>query len=130
MTSTQKLKWLVLATLAELKGSSAPEYPCANVDQLFEEAKNADDDWFPTALDEVRCGGLETSIACEFSRHYESASVAQKLPDGSWVGWMYWYGGGKHGAPESVPWLNDAYPVACHEEEKLVVVRTFTKEQE
>ena len=68
---------------------------------------------------------METGLKCEWSRHYESKAVAMKFPDGSWVGWTYWYGGGKHGEPSSIEWMDDAYDVDCHEEEKMVVVQTF-----
>ena len=50
------------------------------------------------------------------------------MPDGSWVGWTYWYGGGKYGEPEAIDWMDDAYDLACTEEEKVVTVRTFTKQ--
>ena len=49
------------------------------------------------------------------------------MPDGSWVGWTYWYGGGKHAEPEVMDWMGEAYPLDCVEEEKMVTVRTFTK---
>jgi len=48
---------------------------------------------------------------------------------GDWVGWTYWYGGGKHGEPDAIDWLSDAYNLIVTEEEKLVVVRTYTKEE-
>lgn len=76
---------------------------------------------------EFRGGQVNTDISAPSSRHYESRSVARKLSDGSWVGWTYWYGGGKHGEPGAVEWMEDAYYLTCTEEEKLVVVRTFTK---
>lgn len=76
---------------------------------------------------EFRSGDIETDIPSESSRHYESKSVATKLDDGSWVGWTYWYGGGKHGEPETIDWMEDAYDLAVEETEQLVVVRKFTK---
>lgn len=76
---------------------------------------------------EFRSGEVETEIPCDCSRHYESKSVAAKMFDGSWVGWTYWYGGGKHGEPESIDWMSDAYDLDCKEEEKLMIVRTFSK---
>ncbi len=76
---------------------------------------------------EFRCGEVTTDIPCDWSRHYESKSVAAKMFDGSWVGWTYYYGGGKHGGPEAIDWMSDAYDLDCKEEEKLVVVRTFSK---
>lgn len=38
--------------------------------------------------------------------------------------------GGKHGEPEAIDWIEHAYDVECKEEEKLVVVHTFTKKGE
>lgn len=49
------------------------------------------------------------------------------MTDGSWVGWVYWYGGGKHGDPEDIEWMKDAYDLELTETEKLVVVQEFKK---
>lgn len=57
----------------------------------------------------------ETRIACDTSRCYESKSVARQLKNGVWVGWTYWFGGGKHGEPGSVDWIEDAYFLAVRE---------------
>ena len=76
---------------------------------------------------EFRGGTVETNLPCDYSRHYESKSVARKLSDGSWVGWTYWYGGGKHGEPGSVQWMEDAYDLEVTETEKMVLVREFKK---
>ncbi|MEP6001741.1 MAG: hypothetical protein ABJ276_17130, partial [Parasphingorhabdus sp.] len=78
------------------------------------------------ATEEFRCSGIETDIPCEDSRHYESKSVAQKCSDGSWVGWTCWFGGGKHGEPDSIDWIEYAYDVNVTEEQKMVTVRTFS----
>lgn len=51
----------------------------------------------------------ETDIECDWSLHYDSKSVAKKLDDGRWVGYTYWSGGGKHGEPEAIDWIGDAY---------------------
>lgn len=76
---------------------------------------------------EFRCSGEHTDIKCDGSRHYESKSVARKLKSGDWVGWTYWYGGGKHGEPEAIDWMCEAYDLDVAEEEKTVIVRTFKK---
>lgn len=76
---------------------------------------------------EIREGEVESNIAAPNSGHYETKSVAAQMSDGSWVGWTYWYGGGKHGEPEAIDWIDDAYDLNCKEEEKLVIVRTFEK---
>jgi hypothetical protein len=44
---------------------------------------------------------IGTNIRCDFSRDYESRSVAFQCL-GHWVGWTEWSGGGKHGEPESI----------------------------
>jgi hypothetical protein len=116
MTPQQKIKAKILQDC---------EIPCdeSNVDETFDNAGDRVQD----AIFELREGQVETKLDCDWSRHYESKSVAAKMLDGSWVGWTYWYGGGKHGEPESIPWMEEAYDLDCVEEEKMVVVRTFTK---
>ena len=68
----------------------------------------------------------ETGFQGMYSRHYEYKSVARQFGD-KWVGWTYWYGGGKHGEPESVEWVEDAYFVEAKEETRVVL--TFTKQE-
>lgn len=75
---------------------------------------------------EIREGETETSIKSPWSRHYESKSVATKTQDG-WIGWTYWYGGGKYGEPESIDWISDAYYLNCEEKEVLTIERTWSK---
>ena len=82
-------------------------------------------DWIDESQQEMRGGDVETGLKCEYSRHYESRSVAKKMESGNWVGWTYWYGGGKHGEPEAIDWIEDAYYLNVEEEEKTVIVRTF-----
>lgn len=77
-------------------------------------------------ISDFRCGQVETKLKCDWSRHYESKSVATQMSDGSWVGWTYWYGGGKYGEPESIDWMDQAYDLDCTEEEKMVIARTFS----
>lgn len=60
---------------------------------------------------ELRNSGTPTGLEADYSRHYSSKAVAAEMLDGSWVGWTYWYGGGKHGEPSEMPWLECAYDV-------------------
>jgi len=124
MTPQQKIKWAILARVAEWAKMNPPEYPCSNIDELYDELVETGD--YYDAESEIREGEVETGLACELSRHYESDAVAMQMPDKSWVGWTYWHGGGKHGNPEEIDWIEDAYDVECTEEEKLVIVRTFS----
>lgn len=80
------------------------------------------------AREDIRSSGIETGIPTdEFSRHYECESVAEQMSDGSWVGWLYWHGGGKHGEPGSIDWIEHAYYLSCEEKEVLTIQRTWTK---
>lgn len=130
MTPEQKIKHLILIKDHELKApyysdlAPLPEITADNVDELFRDAEEEEPMY--DGRNEIREGEVETDIPCQDSRHYESKSVAARYVDGSWVGWTYWYGGGKHGEPESIEWIEDAYALDCTEEEKVVTVRTFT----
>lgn len=74
---------------------------------------------------QFRGGASESSgvDSAEWSRYYECTQVATKLESGDWVGWTYWYGGGKHGDPGLVPWIDDAVYLTCTP--KVVTVNTF-----
>jgi hypothetical protein len=125
MTPVQKIKHMILVRLAQFQKQPAPDVTAENVDELYDEAEENDDGNFQDAKEEVRGSGEETGLRCEYSRHYESDAVAAKAPDGSWVGWTYFYGGGKHGEPMEMDWMDDAYSVTVTEEQKMVTVRTF-----
>lgn len=126
MTPQQKIRAIVLTMAREYDQGETPgaELTAENIDEEWDAVNS---DVLQEAKYEAREGSVETKIPCDYSRHYESKSVAAQAPDGSWVGWTYWYGGGKHGEPEAIDWMADAYDLACVEEEKLVTVRTFSK---
>lgn len=98
-----------------------------DIENMYNILQDSSDYW--EAKEAIREGEVHTEIETEYSRHYESRSVASQLPDGSWVGWTYWYGGGKHGEPQAIDWIEDAYDLDCVEEEKMVTIRTFTKKE-
>lgn len=124
MTPTQKIKWLVLSKAAQWREEEPPPYPCDDVDDLYAAAEESDE--LSDAVNEVRASGEDTDIEPkDWNRHYERKSIAARLPDGTWVGWTYWYGGGKHVEPSAVPWMDDAYDVTMREETR--VVRVFAK---
>ena len=126
MTPEQKLKWAVLLKAVDFENIADPgEITAENVDQLYEDNNQ---NWeLQDARNEIRCGHEKSNIEAPYSRHYECDSVAAQMPDGSWVGWPYWYGGGKHGEPEAVDWMNHAYDLTCTEEQVMTTKRTFTK---
>ena len=125
MTPEQKLKHLILLRACVMSRLPAPEgITKETIDALYDEM--AEKDQVQDAEAEIRGSGVATDLPCKFDRNYESQSVARQALDGSWVGWTYWTGGGKHGNPDEMPWMQYAYDLDCKEEEKLVIVRTFT----
>ncbi len=122
MTPEQKLKKYILEK-ADPKHVSE-EITEENVDRLYETIE----DMYFDFISEIRAGEVETGLdSSQWSSHYESKEVATKMNDGSWIGWTYWYGGGKHGYPEDLEWMNDAYELNVTEEEKLVIVRNWER---
>lgn len=79
------------------------------------------EDYYQDAKDGVRCGKVETGLPVDGSRHYESKAVAAQV-GGYWVGWTYWFGGGKHGEPGSIEWIDDAYLLEVTEETRVIQV--------
>ena len=133
MTPEQKIKHAIVLAVAEYYSDDEPV--TVTIKALVLDAENIDESYgliceqelHWDSLYEIREGQVETDIPSESSRHYESKSVAMQVPDGTWVGWTYWYGGGKHAEPDAIDWMDVAYNLNCKEEEKIVVVREFTK---
>ena len=122
LTPEQRIKWLIL--IQEDVVDLGKDPTAETIESTYNERR----DRLQDARYEVRCCGENTGITDRYgSRHYECDEVAAQCPDGKWVGWTYWHGGGKHGEPEAIDWMNDAYDVSVTEEEKLVTVRTFAK---
>jgi len=94
-----------------------------NVDLVWDHFVDSDLHW--DYISDYR-HGTPTDLPTQFSRHYEAKEVATKFGD-RWIGWTYWYGGGKYGEPESIDWMGSAYFLECVEETKVVTVRTFSK---
>jgi hypothetical protein len=122
MTASDKLKQRILYDATGVRHETPDAVRAAwkarYDNQHFEDAIN-------DAMSELRSGEEETGLPCPSSRHYESKSIAARMMDGSWVGWTYWYGGGKHGEPYSIPWVEDAYDLEMVEVQR--VVREFRR---
>lgn len=120
MTPGQKIKHLILLAANRLNDVPAPTITADNVDAEYRAAYDQEELY--EAIQEVRGSGEPTGLKCDWSRHYESQAVAVEYIDGSWVGFTYWYGGGKHGEPESIDWMDDAYAVTATQETRIVNV--------
>lgn len=129
LTAEEKLKHLIVIKANEIEEtdnlSIYEDKTSEEIEELYDSLCEKELNY--DAEEELREGLVETGIDCDYSRHYESKSVAMQYIDGSWVGWTYWYGGGKHSEPEGIDWIDKAYDIDCIEEEKLVIVRSFSK---
>lgn len=123
MKPETKLKYAILDLAATWNDEVLPN----NLTEEQVEEYWEDSEYLEDAISEIRCSGIETGLPGQYSRHYESEEVAVQCPNGDWVGFTYWHGGGKHGEPSAIDWMEYAYDLDCVEEEKLVVVQTFTK---
>jgi len=130
MTPEQTIKYEILLDASENEDILLPEYKITkeNINEtyknlLIKEGLHWD------YQSEFRGNGERSNIEPEWSRDYETISVALKLRQGVWVGWTYWFGGGKFGNPESVPWMDEAYFLECSEHEETIVIREFTKKE-
>ncbi len=133
MTPIQKIKrenlLRAINNNKELIDVRPGDITACTVDLYYETLKKVNDDARREYEQEFRETGIETGLNHEYSRHYEVKAVAKKLSDGTWIGWDFYFGGGKHGEPESVPWMEYAYDLDVTETEKLMIVREFKKTQ-
>lgn len=137
MTPEQKIKATIMLGCVSFARAIDSEHSLnitpENVEELWsvylEDGQDEITGWCSQdEIEEFRSGKRETKIeAGRWSRHYECKEVAAKLFDGTWVGWPYWYGGGKHSEPQAIDWMCDAYEVDYSAEEKLVLVETFSR---
>lgn len=126
MTAPQLIIKTILIRLASNGIAGIPEITKDNVDSLYDQF--VVDDETGVAQDivsEIREGNFQTDITPDYSRHYESRSVGAKIDD-KYVGWAYWFGGGKHGEPSAIGWIEDAYFLDLIET-KMVPVMVFKK---
>lgn len=136
MNAQDKIRLLIVKAACQgLADTQVPEIKTKEqLEEFIEnciEQNEAFEDYMSDSESDLRSSyQYETDVPCEYSRHYESQSVAYQMDDGTWVGWTYWYGGGKHGEPESIDWIREAYDLDVVEEEKLIVVRKFSKVEE
>ena len=129
LSASSRIKYQLLRTALKWTGDPSPEGMTeVEIDRMYEMTEGDHAEELSEARSNFRYGGENSEIAGkEYSRHYESEEKAAKLDDGTWVGWTYWHGGGKHGEPESIDWISDAYLLSVTEEQKVVTVRTFVR---
>lgn len=68
----------------------------------------------------LRGEGVETDLIPPWDLYYSATIRADQTEDGTWIAWPFWFGGGKHGCPEAIPWIEDAFEVESWEEPRIV----------
>ncbi len=111
---------------------TAAEYIIEEIEEIARDWCNGekpDEDTIQDASNDFRCSGEPSGLdRRKYSRHYDCHEVAKVLDNGVTVGWTYWYGGGKHGEPDAIEWIDDAYFVDVKQETKIVNVYKFKNE--
>lgn len=118
--------WIKREILLSAFANGADPVPISTEEEIrdaYVELRDNGDGLIQDLLYEFREGKIETGLPGEWSRHYSSRAVAAKMTDGPWIGWTYWYGGGKHGDPGSIDWMDEAYFVTPEEVSRAKVVR-------
>lgn len=130
LSPKQKIERTALKEVLEYEGEQ--EYHAKLLDENFDISELTDKyrDGMQETLSGIRDGEFETGIDCESTRNYEVKGVASEMLDGSYVGWPYYFGGGKYANLDEIDWMSDAYDLEKKDEEKLVVVTTWSKVNE
>ena len=105
--------------------ANEPSFPY-NGGELTEEVREEFSDAISEETENFRCSGEDTDFPNrEFSRHYDCEEVATVLDNGIAVAWTYWFGGGKHGEPSAIDWMDGAYFVDFAQE--TLIANVFKK---
>lgn len=129
LTAAQKAKYLVLVTLSRWKKAELPVLETGEqLDELYATEEANDDGRFQDARNDTRNGVEAAEISAPSSRNYEVDAHVGELPDGTWVGWWHYYGGGKHSDPDNaIDWIAHAFDVTHKAEVITTTKHTFTK---
>ena len=126
MTAEQAIKQQIMRNVSACTYTNFEYDPVNDIDSEWERLYDTDLDSLYEALSDFRYDyQYETGLPCPSCRHYECKAVATMLDNGQMVGYNYWFGGGKHGEPSEVEWLDGAYFLDSHIETREV--RVFTK---
>jgi hypothetical protein len=131
MTPTQKIKKHLLLRLVNWRNVRLPDLDTGEqIDDAYDMYSDIESDTMHDLRSEVRAGQVQTSLQpyicnARLLRDYDADMVAAQMDDGSWVGWTYWQGGGRHGEPSAIQWMEDAIELSCSEAEQVIIVRTF-----
>jgi hypothetical protein len=119
MTATDSIKLFILNSIDIIADGSD------EINARWEELLEEDDYRLEEAAQDFSYSGEVNDILDDSDRHYEYRSRARFLAvQGIWVGWTEVYGGGKHGEPYDIDFIDGAYFVTHEQETRVVDVFT------
>lgn len=129
LTPTQLIKKAIVQRIIKYDKGDFGQPPIQTGDQIeaaYDLAVENDLHW--DWRNEVRESGIETNLpAYAFSSRDYEVEIHAQLIDNQWVAYPFYSGGGRHGQPEAVEWMEDAFFVDCEEKQVTITQRTFTK---
>ena len=117
----------------ELKAKSSNLINPLNFDEtqcetLYESIRTSSlSDWLTDVREEIRGGKVRTGLIAESGGYAESEAVAVPvigIPS-LYIGWTYFFGGGKHSEPEAIEWMQNSYLVKA--KDRVQTVRFFER---
>lgn len=78
-------------------------------------------------INKFRESGEEIVDKVQQDRYYCYQEVAKKITGSKdlYLGWTYYFGGGKHAQPDQVEWMEDCYLLKCREVEETRIVKVY-----
>lgn len=130
MTPQDKLKWRILSAISHIDDDPDTEFlekfKALKLPEQLDEAWNLAQEWdgWQDLREDFRNQGTRTELQTPWSRHYDCEMHVVQCPDGTWVAFPYWYGGGKHGEPQAIEWItaDEIREVSMREETRVVRV--------
>lgn len=90
------------------------------------------EDYIRDIVSDFRESGEEIDNKVEQDRYYCYQDVAKKITGSEdlYLGWTYYFGGGKHAQPDQVEWMEDCYLLTCREVEETRIIKIYEKVEE
>ena len=78
--------------------------------------------------EEIRVGNVRTGLVPEFRSYVESEAVAIPVTGipSLYIGWTYFFGGGKYSEPNAIEWMENCYLVKA--KDRVQTVRFFERD--
>ena len=120
----------------DAKIADVNEFDDEKIEELYDSTNLyswiGDSDIVREVIHEFRESGEEIDDKVQQDRYYCYQDVARKITgsDELYLGWTYYFGGGKHAQPAEVEWMEDCYLLKCRKVEETRIVKVYEKVEE